>query len=459
MSHFGLRSKRLLLIAGDAAIYQLCLVLTLWMRYGRLDPVEWRLHAPPFALVTVLWILGSYVAGLYDPALTKNGVKFFRMYLESMIANLGIALAFFYLLPFFGIEPRTNLLLYFSLALLLGYAWRSAYNRWVNARLFKNRILFIGTPTEAAQTQATLEKTALGFELAAVLQTADGTRFETPAIRWETSPGQLERMINEEKITILVVGPHPDQIPGLQEALFRSLFLPITLVDRTALEETLTGRIPLEYVSETWFLEHLQEHEKTWYETAKRCIDIFLAIPFGLFTLLILPFVAAAIKLSSPGPVFYAQVRVGRGGSSIKIFKFRSMHTDAEKDGPVFTASAKTDPRLFRIGRIMRMLRLDELPQIWNVLRGDLSFIGPRPERPEFVAPLIQRVPHYALRHLTRPGLTGWAQVRFLTPTASLEDNLVKLQYDLYYVKNRSLLLDGAIFLKTIGIVLRRQGT
>jgi lipopolysaccharide/colanic/teichoic acid biosynthesis glycosyltransferase len=135
------------------------------------------------------------------------------------------------------------------------------------------------------------------------------------------------------------------------------------------------------------------------------------------------------------------------------------MDADAEKDGPRFTASTKTDPRLFPLGRLLRQLRIDELPQIWNVLRGDLSFVGPRPERPEFVEPLTERMPYYNLRHLTRPGLTGWAQVRFLTPTSSLEDNLKKLQYDLYYIKHRSLMLDLAILLKTVGIVLRRQGT
>lgn len=143
----------------------------------------------------------------------------------------------------------------------------------------------------------------------------------------------------------------------------------------------------------------------------------------------------------------------------MRIWKFRTMHTDSERGGAQFTANAKTDPRLFKFGRIMRQLRIDELPQVWNVIRGDLSFVGPRPERPEFVAPLNEQVPYYALRHLARPGLTGWAQVLYLTPTAHLEDNLKKLQYDLYYIKHRSLVLDAAILLKTIGIVLRRQGT
>jgi lipopolysaccharide/colanic/teichoic acid biosynthesis glycosyltransferase len=169
--------------------------------------------------------------------------------------------------------------------------------------------------------------------------------------------------------------------------------------------------------------------------------------------------VALAIKLSSPGKIFYSQVRVGRHGANIRIWKFRTMKEDAEKEGPQFSTDVKTDPRITSVGRILRQLRVDELPQIWNVLKGDLSLIGPRPERPEFVEPLLDRMPYYQLRHLTKPGLTGWAQVLFLTPTSSLDDNLKKLQYDLYYIKHRSFLLDAAILLKTIGIVLKRQGT
>ena len=146
----------------------------------------------------------------------------------------------------------------------------------------------------------------------------------------------------------------------------------------------------------------------------KRVRDSILGIPFVILTVLLLPLVGALIWIISPGPIFYSQVRVGRGGKPITIWKFRSMRMDSEKYGPQFTSSTATDPRITPIGRILRQLRIDELPQIWSVLKGDLSLIGPRPERPEFVTPLLERVPYYALRHLTRPGLTGWAQVRFL---------------------------------------------
>jgi exopolysaccharide biosynthesis polyprenyl glycosylphosphotransferase len=459
MYRIGIGLKRLLLVAGDLIVYQLALVFMLMLRYGALTERDWELHALPFAIVSLLWVTSSYVAGLYDLHLLKNGVKFFRLYLEGMIANLAIAFAFFYLVPAFGIAPRTNLFLYFALALLLGYGWRLLYNRALATTIFKNRLLFIGPTADAVKVQHLLESSGLGLELVAVLGTSPGEHINDPRIVWYGSLDTLEDIIKNDQINTILLGHRPEDIPGLRDALYRTLFYPVTLLDRTGLEETTTGRVPLDYVSQTWFLEHLREHEKTWYEGLKRVTDILLAIPFGFVTLVITPLIALLIKLSSPGPVFYFQTRVGKGGKEFNIVKFRSMRTDAEKNGPQFTASAKTDPRLFTVGRMLRQLRIDELPQVWNVLKGELSFIGPRPERPEFVEELTRQMPYYALRHLTRPGLTGWAQVKFLTPTAKLEDNLKKLQYDLYYIKHRSPLLDLAIMLKTIGIVLRRQGT
>lgn len=459
MFHSVLNLKRLILILGDILAFQLALVATLWFRYGALDADVWQQHAIPFAWITAIWTVGLFVAGLYDLNKARNGLAFFRMFLEGMIVNLLIAFAFFYLIPVFGIAPRTNLLLYFAASLFLAYAWRLVFNRYSITGVFRNRLLFMGTWEDACALRQLLATTPLGFTLVAVIHTTPRETHDADGLRWEAGVHALERIIAEEQINGVVLGQGVDSVPGAQDALYRTLFSPVALVDWRDLEETVTGRVPLAQVDKAWFLEHLRETEKAWFETVKRGGDILLAIPFGIITLLITPFVAALIKMSSPGPVLYAQDRVGRGGHLFRIWKFRTMHTDAEKNGPQFTASAKTDPRLFRIGRILRQLRVDELPQVWNVLRGELSFVGPRPERPEFVGPLVERMPYYALRHLTRPGLTGWAQVQFLTPTASLEDNLKKLQYDLFYTKHRSLVLDAAILLKTIGIVLRRQGT
>lgn len=457
MFRLGVRFKRILLVFGDLAIFQIALLLTLWMRYGELTQTNWDLHKVPFGIVSALWIVGSYVAGLYDLSVTKNGVKFFRLYLEGMIANLAVALAFFYLIPVFNIEPRTNLFLYFATALLLGYFWRLIYNRFITNALFKNRLLFVGSGGDAAKVRDLLKGSSYGFEMVAVMETGSGPRFEDHDISWHATIDRLDEILREERIHTVLLGHRPDEVPGLRDALYKTLFTPVALLDRAALEETMTGRVPLEYVSQTWFLEHLRENEKTWYEGVKRVIDIVLAIPVVVVTLLLSPFIILAMQINSPGPVLIRQTRVGKSGKPFTLFKFRSMIPNAEAIGKPQWASTN-DPRITRVGKILRAMRLDELPQIVNVLRGDMSLMGPRPERPEFVEELIRQMPYYALRHLTRPGLTGWAQVKF--PYAgTFEDNLKKLQFDLFYIKHRSLLLDAAILLKTIGIVLRRQGT
>jgi exopolysaccharide biosynthesis polyprenyl glycosylphosphotransferase len=373
-----------------------------------------------------------------------------------MFINLLVAFAFFYLIPVFGIEPRTNLLLFFVTSLLLIYLWRLTFNKFVAKGLFKTRVLYVGPSDDAVALRELLAKSTLGFELVTVIPTTPRASYEADGIRWLSELGDLAKTIQDDRINAVVLGHGINDIPALREALYRSLYTSVALIDRKDLEETLTGRVPVASVDKSWFLSHLRESEKAWFESTKRGMDILTAVPFAILTIALIPFIAAAIKLSSPGPVFFFQERVGKHGKAFRIVKFRTMRRDAESAGAQFSSAG--DPRITKIGKFLRAARIDELPQIWNVIKGDMSFVGPRPERPEFVEQLTERMPYYALRHLTRPGLTGWAQVRYKY-ASSLDDNLIKLQYDLFYVKHRSLVLDMAILLKTINTVLRQQGT
>ncbi len=456
------RLKALLIVFGDLFVFELALFLSLWLRYGDLDIPRWQANFVPFSILSLVWVVCFYIIGLYNLALLREPVQMFRTYVEAMLTNLIIGFGFFYLLNF-GLTPRAVLLVHFSVSLLLGYAWRIGAGRLIPALFNRGRVLFVGPAEEVQRVDALLRDSALGLELVAAIATS-GEPYRHAEIKWANGLHAYSDILKQEQISAVVLGVRPDDFPELKKELYKSLFTPVTILDRAELEETTTARIPLSHVTETWFLHHLKESEKTWYETAKRGTDILLSLPFGLITLAITPIVALITKISSPGPIFIRQTRIGKGGKPFTLLKFRTMKVQSaggmsEPNGPQFTTDAKSDPRLFAWGRFMRMARIDELPQVWNVLKGDLSFIGPRPERPEFTAPLEERMPHYALRHLTRPGLTGWAQVMFLTPTSSLEDNLKKLQYDLYYIKHRSLFLDSMILLRTIGIVIRRQGT
>jgi len=221
--------------------------------------------------------------------------------------------------------------------------------------------------------------------------------------------------------------------------------------------EEYTGKIAVENLRPSWFIFSPGFRQSRARSAAKRALDLFCAALGFLLALPMMGLVALAVRLSSAGPVLYHQQRVGLQGRIFTVHKFRSMRVDAEAEtGPVW-ASKQGDPRVTPIGRLLRRTRLDELPQLWNVLKGDMSFVGPRPERPEFVASLTRTIPYYGQRHAVRPGITGWAQVRY-TYGASVEDAIEKLQYDLYYIKNVSVALDLFIIVSTIKTVILRSG-
>jgi sugar transferase (PEP-CTERM system associated) len=224
-----------------------------------------------------------------------------------------------------------------------------------------------------------------------------------------------------------------------------------------AVYETYTGKIAVENLRPSWLIFSPGFKKSRLLSASKRLMDILVAGIGVIVALPVMALVALAIRLTSSGPVLYHQKRVGQHGRIFVLHKFRSMKVDAEAaTGPVW-ASKAGDSRVIPIGRFLRRSRLDELPQLWNVLIGDMSFVGPRPERPEFVAELTRQIPYYGQRHVVRPGLTGWAQVRY-TYGASVEDALQKLQYDLFYIKNLSLALDLFIILDTVKTVLLRRG-
>jgi sugar transferase (PEP-CTERM system associated) len=230
----------------------------------------------------------------------------------------------------------------------------------------------------------------------------------------------------------------------------------IPVTDLSGFYEKVRGEVPIESLKASWLIYGNGFEQGAVRTTVKRIFDIAASTTLSVLTAPIMILTAVAIRLESPGPVIYRQERVGRGGGTFTVLKFRSMRVDAEKDGVARWAAAG-DPRVTRIGRLIRKLRIDELPQLLNVVRGEMSFVGPRPERPGFVAALKEQIPFYDLRHSVKPGLTGWAQVRY-SYGASVDDARTKLQFDLYYLKNHSLFLDILVLFETIRVVLFREG-
>lgn len=451
------RIKQVSLFLGDIAVFELALIPALWLRYGTLRAEDIALHVPAYGFVSLFWCVSFYINHLYDLE-AKPPLRLLRTYLESMIANLGIAIIIFYLLPF-GIAPRTNLFFHFLLSLLLGYGWRVLYHRFIIETQKPVAFLYMGDPNLFHHAAHLLKRNQYGFILRSAFFSGPVPPPEAiGSTKIIPHPQTVIQEIQSGTIGGIVMDRKASLDASARDIARAALYASIPIFDLLDLEETIEGRIPLAQLSETWLLIHLQEAEKTVYDRLKRVLDILSSLPFGVVTLICIPVLAILNAIFSPGPLFYRQQRVGYKGKCFDLWKFRTMCVDAEANGPQFSSNVKTDKRITRIGGWLRRMRIDELPQIWNVLRGDLSFVGPRPERPEFVEPLLLQEPAYGLRHVTRPGLTGWAQVTYLKPNERNEDNLVKLQYDLYYLKHRSVILDGLILLKTIGIILRREG-
>jgi len=296
----------------------------------------------------------------------------------------------------------------------------------------------------------------LGYKLKIIIKNHEEIdRTDLPEIKIVEGIKNLKEILEQEKIAVAVVVPEIYHYPELIQNLFDCIRFKIDFINLSEFYEKITQKIPLTAINQVWFLENISHRTKSFYERGKRIFDIFFGLSLFIVLLPLMLLIAVAIKAESPGPVFYKQTRVGRGGRPFTLIKFRSMIKDAEKDGPKM--AQKNDPRVTKLGKFLRKTRLDELPQLWNIVRGQMSFVGPRAERPEFHQELKSKIPFYQERYLIKPGLSGWAQIKY-GYTSSIEDNFEKIQHDLYYIKNRSFIFDMSIILKTINIIIKGGG-
>ncbi|AFL89062.1 sugar transferase, PEP-CTERM system associated/exopolysaccharide biosynthesis polyprenyl glycosylphosphotransferase [Terriglobus roseus DSM 18391] len=397
--------------------------------------------------LTLVTVAIAYYCDLYEPQMISGpGETHFRILLVLGLVSF-LASAVLYLFPSFGIARYITSagIILIAVALIV---WRQVFEWMQEREMFRERVVIFGSGTYA-QGLANLinSRRDVGMELLRPMD-ADGNPLSAGAIvDWiEAYPEPIHRIIVAME----------DRRGGLPvDELLAVRFRGIQVEEASALFERLSGKIELSSLRPSSFL-YSEGFRIQPSQLVTRRLASVLAAGLGLLTFApFFPLVALLVKLTSPGPLFFKQIRVGEGGKPFNVYKFRSMRTDAEKGGARF--ASKNDPRVTKIGMFMRKTRIDEVPQLWNVLRGDMGFVGPRPERPEFVPWLAEQLPYYNLRHLIRPGLTGWAQVRY-GYGATLEESREKLQYDLYYVKHSSLGLDLLIMFETIKIILRRRG-
>ena len=374
---------------------------------------------------------------------------------QALIAMVLVTLALFYVWPFFA--PRSSTLLSLPVSALVILAWRVAYTRLVAADVFERRVAVFGLDDAARRAVNAIVDAngALALRVVAFLDPS-GTHTEVdgiPVVQVDENDLWAKlRMLGVDELIVGRTGTLPAPVLASVVECFEQ---GVSALPATAIYEELTGRVMASALESDWYAE-LPTRGRAVYGAVKRLAEIVLVLATSPITLLLGGVVAVAIVLDSGRPILFKQRRVGRRGVPFVLHKFRSMRADAEADGNP-TWATERDARVTRLGRLLRRSRLDELPQLWDVLRGAMSLIGPRPERPEFVDRLARELPLYRARALVRPGLTGWAQVSF--PYAgSVETSLAKLEYDLFYVRHYGLALDTSIALRTIAVMLGLKG-
>jgi len=417
-------------------------------------------HLYWFLLLSILWLIFAYALNAYDQRVLSR-------LSQSLLASIkagALCVVVYILIPF--ISPslpssRISLFSFFIFALVFLVAVRWLYSIFVGQKIFNRRALIVGTGWAAKEIYDAIEKEGggayevVGFvvrnQIGEINQNCGdlGLKSTSNKLFLLKDLNELPALIHKNKIDTLILAARGEINGETLQTMVDCLEWGVEVIPMPILYEQLTGRVPVEHIDNSWYVALPINHPgtKLSWNLAKRFVDIILASTGLIFLALATPFIAAAIYLDSPGPIFYRQARVGKGGRIFYVYKFRSMIPNAEKDRPVW--AKKNDERVTRVGKILRKTHIDEFPQFINILKGEMSVVGPRPERPEFVEELAHEIPFYRLRHAVKPGMAGWGLVR-QGYGASKEDALVKLQYDLYYIKHQSPWLDTIILLKTI---------
>ncbi|HLA09625.1 MAG TPA: TIGR03013 family XrtA/PEP-CTERM system glycosyltransferase [Pyrinomonadaceae bacterium] len=408
-------------------------------------------------LATVFCLTAFYLFDLYDFVVMHDRRELVLRLVQALgLAWIGLALCF-YALPGLMLGRGISLIA-LPLALALMVSWRVSIHWFLGHPNIGERILIVGAGNLAIEVaREVLDRPDAGYRVVGFVgKDADllGKSLINPRVIGITS--DLDEIVERENVDRIIVamGERRGQLPT-EELLQLSLAGRVAIEEGASFYERITGRVSLDMIRPSWLIFSGRGRQARIGAITRSVVHRLVALVGAIVCLPLALLTAILIKLESSGPVFYRQERVGKGGRVFTLVKFRSMRTDAEVDGPVW--ASKTDSRTTRVGRIIRKIRVDEIPQFWNILHGDMNFVGPRPERPHFVSQLAQEIPYYHQRHLIAPGLTGWAQIKY-PYGASIEDARQKLQYDLFYIKNQSLILDAIIMFETVKIILFGRG-
>jgi sugar transferase (PEP-CTERM system associated) len=448
--------RNIIFFCGEGWLIFLSLLTASWVMLGNgpfmADLVLNCLHA---LIVTVVFQLCLYFFDLYDLKTDSSIPDRCTRITQAFGVGCVLLGALYYLVPMIMIHSQVFWFGYAMICITV-FFWRFFYYIVLRRRLFVQKVVIIGIGDLASEIAQAIEE-----RLDSVYSVYAFVGDEQPACNPNNAPvvRRLEDLVDnlpENNVEHIVVAQDNRRGAMPLDTLLRCKLGGIVIEHGVSFYERVTGRIPVRRVDPSWLIFSQGFFITSWRSTVQRFFDLIVSLPLLIIASPIMLLTAIAVRLESPGPALYRQERIGLYGAPFQVLKFRSMCQDAEKDGAVW--AAENDSRITRCGGFIRKTRIDELPQLWNVLKGEMSLVGPRPERPMFVEELVKFIPFYSMRHDVKPGLTGWAQINY-PYGSSVEDALYKLEYDLYYVKHMSLALDIAIIFRTMKTVIFQRGS
>jgi exopolysaccharide biosynthesis polyprenyl glycosylphosphotransferase len=457
------RERRFIILIGDLFVSIIALFVALyfwaqkdeWLHFSwqflKERPPDWYFFLPLFWIVLLIELydirrasrLRDVVQGIFFALLISGGIYLFLFFLSSPNSL-----------------PRRGVAGFLVAAAILTLLWRMVYIKVFTAPVFLRRVLIVGAGRAGTNLSEIIKSIwPPPYYLVGLIDDDPkkiGQRInDLPVLG---GSGQLLQFIKREAITDLIFSISGEMKPEMSKAILAAEENSVVVTTMPVVYEELMGRVPIQLLQDDWILRSFldESHSSGSYEIFKRLLDIFCSAIGLIITVILIPLISIMIFIDSGFPILFIQKRLGKSGKPFVLYKFRTMMQDAEKDG-IARLAVENDERVTRVGRFLRKSRLDELPQFFNVLRGDISMVGPRAERPELVDKMQKKIPFYRARLFVKPGVTGWAQVNYRY-ASNFEETAVKLEYDLYYIKHRNILLDMLIIFRTIGTVLRYIG-
>jgi lipopolysaccharide/colanic/teichoic acid biosynthesis glycosyltransferase len=422
------------MVLPTAGFFYVALFLTIKLRYPvGLTQTKLLVHLQAFTIIYFFWLLVFFSHNLFDFTILRRYTTLFFSLVSAMIINLLIAIIYFYFQPALILTPRRFLLVDISLTFLLVLFWNLIVKWFIFGRLTQSVYLFSFNNQLENLAEEIEKHSYLGFR-----------------VMGHINQEQLKNLSTKFG-TIVIFPDNLHNNPSLASNIFSLRNQGIKFYNHNTFYEQLLRRVYLDSLHEIWFLENISYSKKVFFNLIKSIFDLLIGIILLILFVISFPIFGVLIKLTSNGPIIFKQKRVGKNGQIFTIYKYRTMMGTDKR-----AWTNLNDPRITFLGKLMRLMRMDELPQSINLLLGHMSVVGPRPEQVPIVEELVQAIPFYEERHLVKPGLTGWAQLNIYA--ASLEESKIKLSYDLYYIKNRSILLDLEILIKTIYYIFTGQG-